>query len=1204
MSHKGQLALFAFTLGALALLGRGAVAEEIVGPEFGNNRFISEISPVEGGQDTDDYVAEMFAGETVTVTVSAPTGSLLLPAVRLIAPDGTVVPTRNVRRAGGRTVSMRQEVGASGRWAIRISGRDGTTGAYTASFRVTDPKSDVDKNVPIGGAAVTEASVDIEAVDDAILIAAVSWPKTKPAVKFRSLKAPDGATVPVAEGTPILSKTKFRFKAQKLEQGSGTYRLAFGLDSGTGVYTVSWTVRPPVRPTGTTEVDPNEPQFGIADLPIKSAPGQTITLTGEGFSTEPGLRVLFGDVPGTNVNVNPAGTSVTVVVPPGPDGATVPLTIENADGQSFQVPDAFYYIPAPVITGLVDADGKLIRGGSTLGGNARELLGTGFSAGMSLTVNGVSATITALNGPTSLDFTSPAGSSGFGPVVLTDAYGRAATSDFSYSFKAPPALGNPAFTPAFGARFGGTAVSIKGSGFEATDKVLFDGTELPSQVLSSNAMTFTSPYASLGNHTVAVRDRFGTTVTGPAFEVKGPASLTSISYLSGPFLGDDEIPLAGGTLLRLNGSGFRPGDTVTVGGEEATVDELANNALDFVTPECGSGLLSVVVTDAAGQSATLANVLRGVGFLDVSDTRMPEYDEAGTLTGQTAAVGDLDLDGYADELVTSRDSDYSYQSTEYGRTLSTKKGVVRDLTDEVFSTRHVTNRVPYSGPYGTYYYYYYGYRSSSVAVLIGDVESGGDESPQIVMVGDVEEYAGYYGDYTGISRYDVRTFTRNSSGRIFASQYAGGQTQANAYDGKYSYVKYGYRYYYPYGYVYQGYTVYGKNVDAFTSVTPAAGFGSGTSIAIGDIDGDNLNDMVVGTDHYRASLVKVDRSAITVYANSSYYGSYAQYRADGILTYGGYNADGTYEFGSATRVFLASPSGGYYSYDVKAAAAAESRIEDKTYFRMPPVGGPKDEKGARLPAFHAQDVKLGDLDGDGDLDLVVTWPDPTTVTGYGLQNGSGSDDARVATRVLFNDGNGFFSDDTSSWLPGGSSPEFWQGHRCALADLDGDEDLDLILLLRNSTNAYLGKPTYGSHALRILLNEGAGTGFKEATTAALPKIPLAGTRDDNLRGGVLRVHDVNGDGVQDILVGTSEPLLAPDNSTRVRSTRLLVGVGDGTFRDGSAFLPPPATDSGEADDLQFMELTDADQRSLITISLSAPDASTGGRALRAFDWKR
>ncbi len=103
-------------------------------------------------------------------------------------------------------------------------------------------------------------------------------------------------------------------------------------------------------------------------------------------------------------------------------------------------------------------------------------------------------------------------------------------------------------------------------------------------------------------------------------------------------------------------------------------------------------------------------------------------------------------------------------------------------------------------------------------------------------------------------------------------------------------------------------------------------------------------------------------------------------------------------------------------------------------------------------------MTAGDLDGDGDLDLV------SARCGSSFTGG----DATVRHAIGINDGNGGFANesdarfDAAEWDGGGSL----QGGNAAIGDLDYDGDLDFLAL----STADQG----GDHHLQIYLNDGAG----------------------------------------------------------------------------------------------------------------------------------
>ncbi len=137
-------------------------------------------------------------------------------------------------------------------------------------------------------------------------------------------------------------------------------------------------------------------------------------------------------------------------------------------------------------------------------------------------------------------------------------------------------------------------------------------------------------------------------------------------------------------------------------------------------------------------------------------------------------------------------------------------------------------------------------------------------------------------------------------------------------------------------------------------------------------------------------------------------------------------------------------------------------------------------------------VAVGDVDGDGDLDLL---------TANELGN---------SVSVRFNDGAGGFS--------GGSEVAVGSGtYDVALGDVDGDGDLDLLTANSNPDN------------VSVRLNNGAG-GFSGGSDVAVGNAPRS-----------LAVGDVDGDGDLDFLTGN-----AVDNNVSVRLNNGAGGFGGGS----------------------------------------------------------
>lgn len=172
-------------------------------------------------------------------------------------------------------------------------------------------------------------------------------------------------------------------------------------------------------------------------------------------------------------------------------------------------------------------------------------------------------------------------------------------------------------------------------------------------------------------------------------------------------------------------------------------------------------------------------------------------------------------------------------------------------------------------------------------------------------------------------------------------------------------------------------------------------------------------------------------------------------------------------------------------------------------------GNWSDESAARIPAAATgvtQDVELGDVDLDGDLDLLI-----------GNENGN---------RLLLNDGTGVFTDETATWIPLRTTPE--ETREVDLGDIDGDGDLDALFANTRSSN------DSADPGNRLLLNQ--GDRFTDVTGVQMP--PGAERSFDG------EFWDVDADGDLDIVTGS----LTVAGGQATRSPYLvLINDGAGIF---------------------------------------------------------
>jgi hypothetical protein len=248
-----------------------------------------------------------------------------------------------------------------------------------------------------------------------------------------------------------------------------------------------------------------------------------------------------------------------------------------------------------------------------------------------------------------------------------------------------------------------------------------------------------------------------------------------------------------------------------------------------------------------------------------------------------------------------------------------------------------------------------------------------------------------------------------------------------------------------------------------------------------DIDGDGDLDLV---------LPNAGSSAqpLVIYLNDGQ-GNFSN--ASTTLIQGGYT-------GFARQVAIADINGDGLPdmYVPSANGAADS------FFVSNGAGMLVNEAATRLPGVgsHSAAVRFGDVDNDGDLDLIIADRFNHSFT--------------RAAHLYLNDGTGVFTEVTESMLPTGGTDEPYD---LDLVDVDGDFDLDVVI------DIHAGKSM-------LWLNDGTGK-FTDAS-ANLPS-------QSGLKYGPVAC-DVDGDGDLDLWF---------DNSGPGYTEQLLINDGTGHFTD-------------------------------------------------------
>jgi len=587
-------------------------------PVNAGDRAMSGIQPE---TDEDLFVLDAVAGGTLTVKLKPARGSNLIPVLAVLDPSGNRVDlTGYVKVKNGKTTLKKLPLTITGRWGISVAGGGATTGAYDLRTKAAWPKKRKLKalSLPAG----ESLGVTVPAWESVLVSAAIK-DREAGGVEAMALLDPDGEEVPGAVDGFVTKKSSVKGKLQ-IHGGIGDRTLRIGNATGPTTLDVTLKFKYPKVLKRRLSISPLEPT-ATGTNPDSAWHGDVIAVFGTNFIDGP-ISVLFGDLPSPKV-LFVSGTELRATVPVGE--GEVHLIVTNPDGQWAESEETFRFAPeTPLVTSLHPVYGP------DDGGTRVTVSGRDMTHVVTVKLGGA----TVASGPDvqtdeRLTFTTDAHEAGIRDLELIDRFGQVERVPGAFTFYGAPEI--EGLSPRSGTEKGGTWVTVTGRWFRPESRVFLDGAELTSVAwIGTTSIGFLTPAHALGPVDLMIRDPWGREGTmDDAFEFSS-ASLDDVTDLNIP--GNEGSAIYGGRALLVE-------------------DIDGDGDLDLLFGRSGTNtkgpFTSILMNDGSGQFS---------GRDMPASPGRDDYWEATDL-----ALGDVDGDGDPDLVLTCeksfvRSTTYSY----------------------------------------------------------------------------------------------------------------------------------------------------------------------------------------------------------------------------------------------------------------------------------------------------------------------------------------------------------------------------------------------------------------------------------------------------------------------------------------------------------------------------------------------------------------
>ena len=373
--------------------------------------------------------------------------------------------------------------------------------------------------------------------------------------------------------------------------------------------------------------------------------GQRVRIDGAGLTQE--TQVLFDNVP---LDVTFVAGSLLALTPPVDSPGSVSVKALREDGQSAVLPQGYRYVDDLAITS-VSPNAVPTRGGVEV-----DVRGTGFDPDRTVVTLGNKgvARVNVIDSTLMRVLTAPH-PKGVVDLRVVTPNGRATKKDALRFFVS---LGLQTVLPAAGPTAGGTLVTVRGEGFDAQTKVLFDGVSaaVVSRDVQTGQIVVTTPPHAPGPVPVTV-------VTG----------LESAVKIDGFFYTDDATPrilaaspprgdLAGGETVLLTGVGLgQAQDAIVFGQKPAMVLERQDTWARVQSPRADTpGPVDLTLTRGPTTLAALPNGFTYLALPTLATVAPAQGPSAGgqsvVLTGERLGAVEQVLMGGVGAGIVSREA--------------------------------------------------------------------------------------------------------------------------------------------------------------------------------------------------------------------------------------------------------------------------------------------------------------------------------------------------------------------------------------------------------------------------------------------------------------------------------------------------------------------------------------------------------------------